>query len=330
METIYKEESFPGNHPVRVLKNNIIDNFETVRDGSLARISKAVHQMKVKPGIKICISKEPLRTPFVECDEKTIHIDENYLAYLWAMCYSLFVIYEEGVQKRIVSGRSMGFIHYNNSLLRNAKNLFEWTLTLKEQYSDWDLSLPNPERHNDNTEKWYAEKVNGIFIDVVTYWLYHEFAHLVNDHCSALQNILRKKPEELSDSELAYLKQVESEADTYAFDSIIAISDSEQYKLHKGLALVLAHCSNLFAVKEPTSVKQFKHPDLDNRILSSIENLNLQDNSSADYIWYLGAVCCYLFFEYHSITIPTQPIVNSAQELFFKLLKIFDEIKLDA
>lgn len=116
METTFSQESFPGNHPVRVLRHNIIKNFETVRDGSLARISKAVQQMKVKPGIKICISKESLRTPFVECDKKTIHIDENYLAYLWAMCYSLFVIYEEGVQKRIVSGRSMGFfftiIHY--------------------------------------------------------------------------------------------------------------------------------------------------------------------------------------------------------------------------
>jgi hypothetical protein len=204
--------------------------------------------------------------------------------------------------------------------------LLEWSISLKDEYSDWDLSLPNPEKPNNLTEEWYSEKVNGIFQDAIVYDLFHEFSHLVNSHGDALCNILGKKVSELGEEEITLFKQIETEADNYAFDSIIEESDSEKYKLHKGVAIILAHCTSLFVMKNPKSVKQLKHPDIDNRILNSITRLNLKDLSSSDYLWYLGALTCKLFFDLHRIQSDITP-ADSPEDLFFRYLRIFDELK---
>jgi hypothetical protein len=309
-----------------VLRHNITSHFEKVRDNTFKQVFEGVAQSKLKPGIQVTIQEQPLRTPFADCNARTIHLDENYIAYLWAMSYSLFVTYEEGVKKRIISEHFTGIINYDTDLLKRAKLLFDWAVSLKDTFSKWDLNLPNPEHHNNDTERWYAEKVNGIFQDIVIYDLFHEFAHLFNDHCNALTGIFGKKTYALTEEDITLCKQIETEADNYAFDSIVETSDSEQYKLHKGVAIILAHCTSLFVLKNPNSVKQSIHPDIDNRILNSITRLNLKDYSSADYIWYFGALCCKFFFDKHSIATDASP-ADTTKDLFFRYLDKFDEIK---
>lgn len=322
----FDKKTHPGNFPVRVLRHNITSHFESVREGTFKQVQDGVESGKVYPGIQVKIEKEHLKTPYADCDQNSIHIQENYIGYLWAMCYSLFVIYEEGVQKRIISGHYEGIINFDTPLLQRAKSLFEWALTLKDEYSDWDLSLPNPEQHNNSIEEWYAEKVNGIFQDVVVYDLFHEFSHLVNNHCDSLADIFGKRTAELTEEDITLYKQIETEADNSAFDSIVAESDSEKYKLHKGIAIILAHCTSLFVIKNPKSVKQPTHQDIDNRIIYSIERLNLKDLSSSDYLWYLGALTCKFFFDRHGIQTDIRPS-DTTNGLFFRYLDEFDKLK---
>lgn len=290
-------------------------------------LTASVLKGDVKPGIKWHIEKAPVKSPYADCGSQEIHLQETYLGFVWAMTYSLLIIYEEGVQKRMISGCFSGMIKYDTQLLQRARQLFEWAVSLKDSYSDWDLSLPNPERHNNPTEKWYAEKVNGLFQDIVVYSLFHEYAHLTNEHCAALKNLFGKPLSELKAEEIALWKRIETEADIVAFESIIdKASDSEQYKLHKGVAIVLAHSMMLFILRNPKSVTQIVHPDVDNRIHYSISQLSLQDPSSQDYIWYLGSLCCKFFFDLHSI--PTDlSTTNTTEDLFFRYLGVFDSIK---
>lgn len=327
MKEKFSTSTHPGNFPIRVLRHNITSHFESVGNKMASGlIFEAVIKGKVKDRIDVKIEKEPLKCPYADCGQKKICLQENYIGFIWAMCYSLFVIYEEGVQKRIISGQFAGFINFDTPLLKRAKQLFDWAISLKDSYSDWDLNLPNPEKHYNETEEWYAGKVNGIFLDIIIYQLFHEFAHLVNNHCSALSDIFEKKTSELTEEQIVRYKEIESEADNYAFESIIEESDSEKYKLHKGVAIILSHCTNLFIVKNPKSVKQQTHPDIDNRILSSIQKLGLKDVSSSDYLWYLGALSCKFFFDLHKIDTDILPS-ETTRDLFFRYLNVFDDIK---
>lgn len=322
----FTSSTHPGNFPVRILRHNIIDHFEGVRDNTFNKVFEGVSQGKVRPGIIVKIEQNTLTTPFADCDNGAINLQENFIGYLWAMCYSIFVIYEEGVQKRMLSGQFSGDIEFDTDLLKRAKALFEWAISLKDNYSNWDLTLPNPEQHKNRTEEWYAGIVNGIFLDAIIYDVFHEFSHLVNNHCHALSDILRKSSSELTEEDVTLYKQIETEADNYAFDSIIEESDDEKYKLHKGLAIILAHCSNLFVVRNPKLVKQPTHPDIDSRILNSIERINLKDLKSSDYVWYLGAMSCKFFFDHHKINTDISPS-DTTKDLFFRYLENFDEIK---
>ena len=323
----FTKSTHPGNFPVRVLRHNITNHFEEVANSkSSGLIYEAVRDKKVQAGIEVKIEKRPLKTPYADCNNYKICLQENFIGFIWAMCYSLFVIYEEGVQKRIITGQFDGFINFNTDLLKRAKQLFDWAISLKVQYSDWDLTLPNPESHKNEMEKWYAGKANGIFQDLIIYDLFHEFAHLVNNHCDVLSDILGKKTHELTEEQITRCIEIESEADNYAFESIVEELDSEKYKLHKGMAIILSHCTSLFVIMNPKSVKQLTHPDIDNRILNSITRLGLTDVYSSDYLWYLGALCCKLFFNLHKIDADITPS-GTTKDLFFRYLEVFDKIK---
>lgn len=323
----FTQQSHPGNFPVRVLANNIIAHFETVRDNTLTSLQASVLKGKVKPGIKWRIAQEPAKTPYAHCGTTEIHLQETFVGFVWAMTYSVWVIYEEGIQKRLLSNTFTGKIEYNTPLLQRAKQLFDWAVTLKDNYSNWDLTLPNPEQHNTVTEEWYAERVNGIFQDIIVYDLFHEYAHLVNDHCHALEDLLGRPSHSLTEEDITLWKQTENEADIVAFDSIIdSTSQSQDYKLHKGIAVVLAHSLMLFVLRNPKNVKQVVHPDVDNRILNSITRLGLEKPEDQDYIWYLGSLCCKFFFDAHSISTDTTPAATT-EALFFRYLDIFDSLK---
>lgn len=326
MTNQFTQESHPGNFPTRILRYNITDHFANVRDTTYEYVLEGVSSGKVNAGIEVDIDRAPIRTPFADCETKIIHLQESFIGFMWALSYSMFVIHEEGVQKKLLANQFRGQINFDSDLLKRAKALFDWAITLKDEYSDWDPNLPNPESFLNDTEKWYAEKVNGIFSDAITYDLFHEFSHLVNNHCEGLGNLLKKEAKKLTVEERALYKQIETEADNNAFDSIIQEFDSEKYKLHKGLAIIIAHVASLFIIKNPRSVKQIVHPDIDNRISNSIERLNLDEDADSDYVWSFGALACKFFFDNHGI--PTD-LSDSAttKELFFRYLNKFDELK---
>ncbi len=170
--------------PITVLLGNIINSFENIDASSIEMNIKAVESGDLAKSISYDNGKRKVRTPCADLKTREIEIQETYLSHLWAFIYSVFVMYEEGIQRPLINNTFDGSLRFETDLLRRAKVLFDWSISLTKKYSDWDESLPNPRRYNSDEEKYYAEKVNSIFQSAVSYLMYHEFAHLTQNHDS--------------------------------------------------------------------------------------------------------------------------------------------------
>ncbi|MEE9338564.1 MAG: phage exclusion protein Lit family protein [Methylococcaceae bacterium] len=309
--------------PITVLWGNIIHTFENVDASSLKMHQEATASGKLSKSIAYDNRKEKVRTPYADLKTREINLQETYLSHLWAFIYSVFVMYEEGVQKPLINNTFDGSLKFENPLLQRAKILFDWAISLTNEYSEWDEKLPNPRTHNSNEEKFYAEKVNAIFQSAVSYLMFHEFAHLTLNHESFFIGINMKA---MSEAELAEKIQMENEADQYAFNMLIKDQDDENQKWVKGLSVLFVMCSALLITSKAQSVKQNTHPDLDNRILSVLQSLNLKTEEAQFYCWYLCGFAIRFFLLKHGIDIPANEY-ETAQDAFFSYLDRLDDIK---
>jgi hypothetical protein len=309
--------------PITVLWRNIIHTFENIDNSSLKMHQKAVNSGKLSSSIVYKDEKVKVKTPYSDIKKRAINIQETYLSYLWAFIYPVFVMYEEGIQKPLINDAFDGSLKFDKPLLQRAKILFDWAISLTDKYSEWNEKLPNPRTHNSDEEKFYAEKVNAIFQSAIAYLMFHEFAHLTLNHDSFFIGI---DVCDMSESELADRIQIENEADHYAFNMIINDQYNEKQQYVKGLSVLFVMCSSLLIPSKVRSVKQDIHPDLDNRIVSVLQSLNLRTEKDQFYCWHLGDFAIRLFLLKHDIDIPADEF-ETAQDAFFSHLKRLDDIK---
>ncbi|MFA6016391.1 MAG: phage exclusion protein Lit family protein [Gallionellaceae bacterium] len=307
--------------PITVLWGNIVHTFENV-DASSLRMHRAVtHSGKLSESINYDNGKEKVRPPSADTKTREIYVQETYLAHLWAYIYSVFVMYEEGVQKPLINNTFDGSLTFETELLERAKTLFDWAVSLTREYSEWDEKLPNPRTHNSDKEKLYAEKVNGIFQHAVTYLMFHEFAHLTQGHDSFFIGM-----GDLSDADIAERIQIENEADQYAFNMLIKDHGDEKQRWTKGLSILFVIFSALLITSKARNIKQKSHPDLDNRILNVLHGLNLKTEEAQFYCWYLCSFAVKFFLLKHNINVRSGEF-ETAQDAFFYYLDLLDEIK---
>ncbi|MCL4873550.1 hypothetical protein KJ039_05670 [bacterium] len=295
--------------PIRVLQHNIIHHFENIRHGIIDEYREWISTGQIKPGIQWRIEKKQIKPPYVKIDTKELVLQEVYLAYVWGITYSLFVIYEEAIQKKMKIREWTGQIDIDTPLLKDAENLFNWALSLVTRYSDWDKSLPNPEIQKNDNEEFYIRRVNGIFLDIVTFNLLHECAHLALNHNACEKN-----------------KELEGEADNFALNILIKPGDPEEEKLTKILAIILSYLSNFFAIKGSREVQQNSHPDLDTRLHNALEYLGIDQPQVFDCIWYLACFGCRVFFGINNISVESEE-ANDSVDLFYRYLGTFDKLK---
>lgn len=326
MNQIFDKESFPGNMPIRVLRHNIVAHFKTLKKPIISSIKESTSKGKIEGGICIIVQKEALKTPKADFEKKTIILHENFIAYLWALSYSLVTIFEKSVQIPFNQGKISEVLQFNTEELKQANALFNWAITLNTKYSDWDLNLPNPEKTLNEKAAEKAGWINSIFLDALTYIILHEMAHLINGHKNVIIDIIKTPSESLSEKQITTFIELEKEADCFAFENIIEGKSGHQ-KFTCGVSIVLSHIISLFHLKKPKSIKQLKHPDLDNRILNSINKLELENEEQKEYIWGFSYICSILFFGIHEINREASLKSSSFKELFFSLLEKFDEIK---
>lgn len=301
---------------INILHGNIIKYFEQTNEFSLQLHQQSVRNGKVNPCIVFNEEEVGIKFPFVEIASKQINLHETHLAHLWSFIYSLFVIYEESIQKPMLENIFDGRIVFNTPLLQRAEKLFVWSLNLNKSYSPWNLDLPNPKEHLDEKEKFYAEKANNLYQNSVAFLLYHELSHLINDHTEFYVH--------KSDIDNVLLIELEREADEFAFSQLVR-EDDEQSKIIKGLAIMMVMLSSLMLSKLDGLI-QIEHPDIDQRLINIINKLNFEDEKNEFYIWYLGCYGLNIFLAKEGITIDP-PLCDNHRQLFFLYLDTLDQKK---
>jgi hypothetical protein len=310
--------------PITLLWGNIVHTFENIDKTSLEMHLDATSKGVLAKSIAYDDRKNKVRTPFADLKTREINLQETYLSHLWSFIYGVLVMYEEGVQKPMINNTFDGHLKFDVPIVRRARELFDWSISLSDTHSEWDEDLPNPRSHSNDKERFYAEKVNGIFQSSVAYLMFHEFAHLTQGHDSLFLGI---SSGEIEASLLADRVQIENEADQFAFNMLIKNHDTNTQRWHKGIPVILVMCSALLITRKPKGLIQTEHPDVDNRLISVINNLNLDTEESEFYCTYLCIFAIRFYFIKHGINLePAEH--ETVQEALSAILDDLDSVKL--
>lgn len=296
--------------PVSVLQHNLVAYFESVAKRNSHSLHAAVAAGKIVPQIEYVIGPIPPRAPMAHLTERTIWVHESYLGYLWAYVYANFVIYEKGVQEKLLNRTFSGAIEFDTELLRRAKLLDDWAKRFASKFEPWDeQALPNPRTHATEEERVLAHKVNNILIRAITYVLLHEYAHLYCGHYMS------------KDAETE--REQEKEADNFALSFLVDSASDESERITSGASLVLLCSSNLFLAPEFRAIFKRKHPNSHDRLRHALSGLNLTSEASKYYLYYLASVAIKRFLDQHGL--QTDILVEeTAEDLFHRYLDLID------
>lgn len=294
--------------PINCLLGNILQRFETIQENTLDEHYKAIQAKYVSPEIDYDEVPGKVKTPFSHRESRQIYLQETYLSYLWSFIYAVFIIHEEGIQKKMLAVTWDGNIRCDSQLLIRARELFLWSTSLIDTYSPWNEKLPNPKSHLNEEEKFYAEKVNTIFQDAVAFILFHEFAHLIFGHDKYFASPAK---DPLAKNEKNYnLIELEKEADNFAFERILKEHKTYSSELAGILASAFAIISSFLIEPNTQGTNQDHHPTSDNRLFYLLQNIKIKDERHDFYIKYLATLGLHMYLEkYHLLDANKERLV---------------------
>jgi len=287
--------------PIDALSGNVIHTFEKPRGTLNADVLDAVKRGALSREIHILDEDAPPRGPKAIAPDASskggvlpyILIHRPHLELLWAFTYGWMVLYEEAVQKPLMSNTFFGPIVLDSGLKSRAAELLSWASGLSRHYSPWPANLPSPIYAADQDETGYCLKANGVFQEAAAFLLYHEFAHVRQGHL--------KEYRSSDEAEAAYNKQLEREADDFALRIFVSEGDDDEVRRLKGWPLLVPVLSSLYLINSPGMVFQDNHPHLHHRIHHVLTQLNFQDEQTRFYYWYLSSVVLTVFEQAHNI-----------------------------
>lgn len=283
--------------PISSILKFVIGRFENTNPEFARYAEQLIHQGIIESGICILKDREAIKTPFVRSD-KHIYIQETFLSYLWIVCYSLLVIYEEAVTKHYENAQQGASHIIDKGLIYNCEEFLHYAISLKACYSEWDTEkYPTPDKDK-GTNKDYHIKATQLFLYAMNYILCHEFAHLEKGHIG--------KPKSID---------LEIEADERAFELILEGQTLEN-KMSLQMGVLIGLCSMLFLSHSVSG--HSSHPDTHKRIKTFLEKINLPDNSQ---LWSVTCLCLGIwdmkFNKYNDF--PEK--VETHKEMFYKVLE---------
>jgi hypothetical protein len=318
-KSYFNPQTHVGNQPVRVLKWNILHQWENTHPDFWKEFNALLHKHGLKPFVKYDYTEAPIwdaknpgnpLVPFVDAN-KEITIQETFLSFVWTICYSHLVFFEEGVNKPLLN-QIHGHKHeIDRAALHDAGNLYRYGVSLIHSFSRWDKeSLPNPEMYANS--EFYVEKANGLFTFAVAFILCHELAHIDLDH---IRDIYVGKFDQVLD---------ETAADRQAVLTMLRGAIDSKMKFNYGAGMLLGFCSLLILKRELTDPT---HPDIDERIERMLREQNLDDLSP---LWGLATMSFRLWDDLHNAPTPRIRWPESGdtfKELFYMVLGQFKDFK---
>ncbi|BCS86440.1 hypothetical protein prwr041_23330 [Prevotella herbatica] len=240
------------NSPVSWLFKYILGRLENTNPDYIDRvIMPLVDDCKLNTGIVIDQSKAGKFRAYVNSEGK-ITITENFLCYIWNLCYFGLVSYEEGVasywdnkQKGIKED------NINHIALRVAEECRQYAMSLHWGYDEWPENLPKPNNHDKNEAVNFT---NQLFLYAVNYILCHEIAHILLGHSVGV-------------SSERFFEQ-EYEADEMAFQEVLKGRYGKN-NLTVELGVLMGFCAMIMA--SPSDKDGITHPSSLKRLKSFID-----------------------------------------------------------
>lgn len=265
--------SHAGNQPIRVLQHNVTFQFETTNPTFIELSKTVIKEKGLQAGIGYHINDRAIlekveghrQTPYVN-EKGKIYVHETFLSYVWCVCYSMLVLYEEAIAKTSQNQVSKTLLHeIDTEKIEKAQDLFDYAKSLIVSFSPWDKdTLPNPEEYSTD-DVFYIERANGLFIYAMNFILCHEFAHIELDH------IEKRKKGQNSQSDIL---KFEKEADSRAMELVLSGS-TDKTKLSSEIGVLMGLCSMLFFKQKSETTT---HPATDDRMHKLIEKVNAVDS----------------------------------------------------
>lgn len=258
--------------------------------------------------VKVNLEKKPI-TDIAEIDKKNgIQLFENFNQFLWCCSYTMFVVFDEGIQKPTLNGLYKGELDMENPYVRRALELFNQALSLFESYNESAYHhLPNPEKYNE-FEKFYIERTSGIYTSAMVFILLHEFGHQYYGHLDYYPSEEEEKLDEFT-------------ADDFAFDKMSKHFHTKRGTTYK-FGIIIGISSLIYQDKTLTGGNT--HPDPDSRLVKLMEQMDLDELNN---LWGVASLTFKLWMIHYGKDEPKMEVYENYKEMFYSTLKKVNEIK---
>jgi predicted metallopeptidase len=311
--TNFNPEHHLGLLPIRVLQYNIIYWIETVSPDFYKTLVKEVQLNGLQKTIIYNYDKQRIihaaRIDAASINSnRQISIYEPFNAYLWCICHSLLVAFNEIVQIPHLKGKYTGVVDLTNKQIKAALSIFNYGMSLRNGYFDWDISLPNPESFN-CIHSYYIGKTNSLFVSAMFFILCHEIGHNFYNHVTYRPIIAQQSQQE------------ELDADNFAIEQVMSCKRKRIIPSLKHGAIA-GMCALLFL--SPKLYKDGFYPDADNRIRNVIEKLKLND---LDLEWGMASLAFKLWGDCYNINFTLPKTMDNYSQMFYEILQQTNNIK---
>ncbi|TKC04246.1 phage exclusion protein Lit family protein [Pedobacter frigoris] len=304
-------------HPIETLYDRLINTFENTSEITNARL-REYQDSQLSRYIKIETGN--FSTPYSDHDTKEIVLNKRFLCLMWCLNYIILEITQNKSRTAIKITDTYTVMDSEDTEVKELDQLFDWAFSLKNHNSndEWPENLPNP-----TMTSYKVRTANVIFMDAVSYIMFHEVAHIVNGHWGSYKEISLKfkNRDVLNEQEKALCVQLEQEADTFAYECMVSSNDDEDTRYHKQLGIIMAGLSSMFALKAKTRLTSLTHPSIHIRVFNSRERTSFSEGNEfhLDRVMNVGLS---MFCRLHGIQYEDQNFgsFNSLLDYFFNLL----------
>ena len=298
--------------PISTLYDKVTDFF--TQGAMLAKLQYALNSGTQNPGIRIVTASEKIRTPYADPFTREIVLQQNFLCYLWAICYCMNAFnrmaFEQALDHKLIS--------LNRSPEAPVINrMFDWAIGLGTAHENWPEELPKP----GGSAQWVKE-TDSVFLFAVRYIMYHEVAHLIF-HRGSLELLSRHRSGQLSAEDRRRFVNMENQADDYAIDITLEVFPDEQYRYMNMLGGIIALLSMFFLRADDDLRGGKKHPDTDERLKRLLRRVKFDQPEHSLFIHYTVTTGLQVFFERHQIPYLPEDQASWQMEDFDKLYQLF-------
>lgn len=266
--------AFDGCLPVRVLQYNVLKFFLEGNARAGAAWEEEVAEGRISCEILLDIQPAAVRGPSINYETKQIEIQEAFEAALWASSYGILVLHD-CLARKYARGEKPRELDISDPCVKDAFAALAYVETLFTEFCQWPESLPNPESYSEESRD-LVEKTNNLYVSAAAFALAHEFGHVALGHGDAQFHDLLKKvyscPSELTEDDIALLRQRENDADLYAVQHFLSGIDDDADKTVRLFGIVITYLCLLIGKRNCSQLETTTHPNLGTRILNTLNN----------------------------------------------------------